>query len=247
MSFDIHTPRDTDGKFAEKTGAAPDIALAAELPSVKSYAELERFDGEDSTPTHETQPFDLRAVLDTESLDDIELYIDDVAARESIFEKARDAGLVDIPAQASFTGRIDEIALEDYIDQRRARGLENNVSESVPLTPKRLQEIAGKALNLAHDEIPVLSVIDEDEGSERIRDQFRHAAAKLDGIDDHDGLSWSDHDAIVGLRDFVAESEDVNLNNVNDEREYRKKAIRVSAGLADWLLNRDFAYARAGN
>lgn len=40
MSFDIHTPRETNGQFAEKTGGAAEISLAAPVPVAEAVDEF---------------------------------------------------------------------------------------------------------------------------------------------------------------------------------------------------------------
>lgn len=248
MSFsESEHPRAADGTFSEKVGAAPDIALAPKPPlTAKVVHQVWR--GDYAVDTGEETEFDIRAVLDAVSLDDIrsmELSGD----RDWLHDDAVIAGIIDSSNGPYYveTFYIEE-QLEEYIAEREAAGQEGPVAELQP-SQRLIRERAGKSLQGARNAIPLSILVmdgsdESDLSSESvgkivasgIRDaQFELGAlaAAEDRADD------TDVEQLKALRSLTELVQYDRRNQPTVAPADRPKVVRVMARLNDYLWNRD--------
>jgi hypothetical protein len=240
-------PRATDGKFAEKVGAAPSISLDVK-PPITAKVVHQQWIGDYAVDTGEETEFDIRAVLDAAPLEDIRS-MESSGDRDWLHFDAVNAGLIE-PAEGPFY--IDTFAaeedLEEYIAAREAAGQEDPVAELEP-SQKLVRERVGAALQGARGALP-LSIITMD-GSEDgdlsasrtghlvadgiLRAQHSLNALAVDSarLDESDRKHLSDIDQ---LRDLISYD---RLNQATVTPESRQKVVRIVAGLNDYLWNRE--------
>lgn len=248
MSFsEAEHPRATDGTFAEKVGAAPGISLESK-PPLNAKIVHQMWNGDYAVETGQETEFDIRAVLDAASLDDIRS-MESSGDRDWLHDDAVIAGLIESAHGPYYvdTFYIEE-QLEEYIAEREAAGQEDPVAELQP-SQRLIRERAGKSLQGARNAIPLSILV-------------------MDGSDENDLTSESVGKILAGgIRDVQfelgalaaaedrADDTDVEqlkaLRSLTELVQYdgrlvptvapadRQKVARVMASLNDYLWNRD--------
>lgn len=230
MTFnEANVNREQDGKFGNKVGGSPEIAL--EQPTVPGHVVFERWDHDNAEEVGRSAEFSVTDILDTKSLDEIRDLRDEDVYDEIFFDAVETGALESY--DGPFTMNVDEDALNEYLDKREAAGQEDALTDSAPLTVEKQREIAGKALADARSCVPVAWVLSASDRSQqaRVRESFGEAAAALEDID-YENLDYKDKVVVQGIRD-IATGTDPRGGT------FREQSSMMAAQLADHLLNRD--------
>lgn len=146
-------PRATDGTFSEKVGAAPGISLENK-PPLNAKIVHQVWNGDYAVETGEETEFDIRAVLDAASLDDIRS-MDSSGDRDWLHDDAVNAGLIESAHGPYYvdTFYIEE-QLEEYIAEREAAGQEDPIADLQP-SQSLVRERAGAMMLAIRGEVPL--------------------------------------------------------------------------------------------
>lgn len=248
MSFsEAEHPRATDGTFSEKVGAAPDIALAPKPPLMAKVVH-QVWQGDYAVDTGEETEFDIRAVLDAASLDDIRS-LESSGDRDWLHDDAVNAGLIESAHGPYYveTFYIEE-QLEEYIAEREAAGQEGPVAELQP-SQRLIRERAGKSLQAARNAIPLsILVMDGSDESDLTSESvgkllaggIREAQYELGALAAaEDRADDTDVKQLKALRSLTELVQYDGENNPIVAPADRPKVARVMASLNDYLWNRD--------
>lgn len=231
-------PRAGDGSFTMKTQTAPEAALLPQRTpgfpderTVPSTFVREAWQGDNAIELSQDE-FDVRGVLDTMSVEDIEVAVDQHF--ETVLGRAVDAGQL-IDHDGPFTMRVDEDELEEYLAARRGAQQEAPVVEHLVLTPRRRAERIGEALRSGYDRFPVPAVLDA-ETVEELRAMARNANASIDAELASRGLHLHSPEA---ARDRLAyESVQRVADSTAGLERTRELAMIASGTLSHRLLSR---------
>lgn len=244
MSFDsTQHPRAVDGQFAEKVGAAPDISLAPAEPIVAKIVH-QYWQNDYAVETGDETEFDIRAVLDAATLDDIR-NSNSSGDRDWLHDDAVTAGIIE-PTDGPYyveTFFVEE-ELDEYIAAREAAGQEDPITTLEESQP-RIRERVGATLQGIRSALPLsVATMETADGSytdaRLVADGILRTQQQLNALTvDRERLDETDRihlDAVDSLADRVTRHPELGaIVSTVDKAE----VIRVMAGLNDYLWNRD--------
>lgn len=237
-------PRAADGQFSEKTGAAPDVSLSADATPIVAKIVHQRWVGDYAHDTGEETEFDIRAVLDSATLDDIRS-MESSGDRDWLHDDAVIAGIIE-PTSGPYyveTFAVEE-QLGEYIEAREAAGQEDPLTTLEESQP-RIRARVGATLQGVRSALPLsIAMMETEAGS------YTDARLVADGI-----LRGQQHlNALAVGRDRLDETDRIHLDAVGSLADRvtrhpelgaivssadKAEVVRVMASLNDYLWNRD--------
>lgn len=264
MSFsEAEHPRATDGTFAVKVGAAaeislsespravdgdrpqaPDIALEKK-PPLNAKIVHQVWQNDYAVDTGEETEFDIRAVLDAASLDDIR-DMESSGDRDWLHDDAVNAGLIESAHGPYYveTFYIEE-QLEEYIAEREAAGQEDPIAELQP-SQSLIRQRVGETLVAIRGEVPLsIATMDGPSVPALTADGILRMQRHLNAMNvDPARLDKTDKLHLDAIDELYKLVEHRGSSGAIVAPENQPQVIRTLARYNDYLWNRDERLAR---